>query len=326
MTTTAALAATLLAYGWNPELKHTYTMNAQFDGFIPILGGNTGVVDTEMTIRVEGADSSAGHRGAVSELTAFKISFNGASLPLGLESAQEYFPKTTTQFRADGTVTKSDAPNVKPPVRLPGLDVQRFPDITYLPLILPGESVEVGAKWSFEKSFDGAPMTYDCELVRQSGTQAVIAVKVKQLQEYLENSALEPTTDTAAAQNKVKTDLTGTGTVVFDTTKGIALYVLMKNEAKSVITPIAGGETSTRDLKTTFKVTLSGYTVPADLGSGQTQAREVGWLERMTAHASVTYRWLELEIARRMPANLAPRQAWTAAFNFATRLWNSISR
>ncbi|MBX3096471.1 MAG: hypothetical protein KF812_06375 [Fimbriimonadaceae bacterium] len=328
MITTAVVAATLLTYGWQPEMKHDYKLVAQFDGFIPILGGNEGVVDTEMTVAVSGGSQAAGLRSATSELTAFSISFNGAKLPLGLESTQEFFPKTTVQFKNSGLITKTDAPDVKPPVRLPGLDVKRFPDITYLPLVLNEAAVEVGSKWTFEKEFDGAPLKYDCEVTRLNESQAVIAVKVRQIQSFMENAALEVTNQESSAQSRVTMELTGTGTIVFDVKKGLAQYVLMQNSAVSKVTPIAGGETKERNLKTTFKVTLAGVTVDPNLVPNARTAgtSQVGWLQRMSGTTVVAVRWVETQIARRLPATLDAQSAWNSVFRLATRFWNSIAK
>ena len=145
----AALVLAPAAYKFDAGALHTYKVNVQFEGYLPVLGGNEGIVDVKMGVKVEGLKPEGEALRAASELTAFELNFNEVPLPLTLENAVEYFPRTTIQATPLCKILKSDAPNIALPVRLPGLDVKRFPDITYMPLELPAGGLEAGNSWTF---------------------------------------------------------------------------------------------------------------------------------------------------------------------------------
>lgn len=247
------------AYRFDTTTKLDYDVNVVFEGFLPLLGGNEGVADVKMGVRVAGLEPDDLGIRSTSELTAFEISFNGGKLPLDVESAKVYFPKTTVTSTNLGKVLKSNAPELNLPVRLPGLDVRRFPDITYLPVELSGKDLKVGENWKFERLFGDAPMQYDCTVSQLSEAgRATISVKVHQEYEVWEDETLEVVPEEKGATARVKTILDGSGNVIFDVTKGVAVGADMKNATISEVRDIKSGKLTIRKLNSTLKVRLKG--------------------------------------------------------------------
>lgn len=266
LTLAAATALAVGTYKFDTTTKLDYDVVVVFNGFLPLLGGNEGKAEVDMDVQVKGLDREADNLRATSELTAFEIKFNGAKLPLDIESAKGYFPKTMISLTPTGKIVKTDAPNISLPVRLPGLDVKRFPDITYLPIELSGEELKVGGKWEFSRMFGDSPMSYSCTVTTIKEQYASIAVTVKQEYEVMEDESLEIVKDPVYAVNKVKTVLNGKGTVIFDMAKGVTRSVTMQNTSISTVTPIKSGESSERKLDSTLTVKQKG--VPELYGTG----------------------------------------------------------
>ena len=254
----AALLVVPLQYGFEPGFQVKYDSEIQFEGFIPIFGGQEDAsVVVSMVVNVEGLQPENGAPlRAASEIIGFKVMFGPAALPFDATDVQDYFPRTTIGLTPDGKIVKSDAPDVSFPVRLPGLDVKRFPDITYVPIQFPTDGATVGQEWSFKKPFGESDMLYSCRLMKVTDGIAKIAVQIEQEYEVLENAALEVVKDEADAERRVKTTIGGAGVVYFDTRAGMVQEVLMVNEATSVATSLIDGEVTERVLMTTFSLKL----------------------------------------------------------------------
>lgn len=201
---------------------------------------------------------------ATSDITAFSIKFNGAPLPLGLENVKEFFPKATVTLEPSGKVVANTAPDRDLPVRLPGLDPKRLPDISFLPVELPQEALEQGRAWTFERSFSGAPLKYTCNVSGVSDGLAVIKVDLSQDLTALENDALETVKDEKDAVAKVASTLKGEGRVWFSIDKGRALGADVSYTTDSTVTPLKGGEAKKRKLKTMLKIRQPGFEPPAE--------------------------------------------------------------
>lgn len=237
----------------------TYEMSVAMDGFLPLLGGQQATCDLKLGVRVSGLKPDAeGRLQASSELTSMKVFFNGAELPFGLENIKAYFPKTTVSLSPQGKVLKSDAPETSLPVRLPGLDVKRFPEISYLPIEFPDGGIEEGKPWSFERTFNGSKIAYTCDLKGVKDDLAEIGVTIEQNFETLEDASAQVVKDPKDALNKVVTSLKGKGTVWFDLKRGLAKEVSIEALASGMVTDLKSGKTSERKLKTTLKVKLAG--------------------------------------------------------------------
>ena len=254
---TLALLAIPLQYGFEPGVQVMYDSEITFEGFIPIFSGQEGVVVVSMLVAVDGLEPEEGAPlRAANEIKAFKVVFNGAVLPLDVTAVQDFFPRTTIGLTREGKIVKSDAPDVSLPVRLPGLDVKRFPDITYVPIQFPTDGATIGQEWSFKKTFGESDMLYSCRLMKVTDGIAKIAVQIEQEYELLENAALEVVKDEIDAERRVKTTIAGAGVVYFDTRSGMVKEVLMVNEATSVATSLYDGKVTERVLMTTFSLKL----------------------------------------------------------------------
>lgn len=283
------LALAPIQYSFDPGTKLNYDSKITFEGFIPILGGNEGTVVVEMGVLVDGLKPTKEKTvRAANEITQFKVTFNGAVLPLDVTSVQTYFPRTTISLERTGKIVESDAPNILPPVRLPGLDVKRFPDITYVPLQFPEKELAVGDSWTFTRKFSDSEMSYTCKVGDRKGDAQIIEVSIRQEYEVLENSALEVVKEEKDAERRVKTVLTGNGIVLFDTKRGIIMKSEMVNNAASTAVSLADGKKTERKLKTNFSLSLQEPKVVAAKGN-------TTWLG----------------------------SAWAAVSNTATSLWES---
>lgn len=262
MTSLFALALTAAHYGFEPGAKHDYQMTAVFDGFLPILGGNTGKAEISMGLTVTGEAKSETEVKAASEITSFSMKFNEAPLPFGLEMVQDFFPRAVVTLTPKGKITGNTAPDKDLPVRLPGLDPKKMPDITFVPIEFPEKDLAVGDVWKFEKPFSGAPIAYTCRLEKIEGEVAQVAVNVKQTLAFLESDAIEVVKKEEDAASSVRTDMTGTGRVWFDTARGVAVGSRMLNTAVSKVTPLKQGKPTERRMVTTLTVTRAGFQIP----------------------------------------------------------------
>jgi hypothetical protein len=208
------------------------------------------------------------------------------------------------------------------PVRLPGLDPNRFPEITYLPIQFPNEGVSVGDSWKFTRTFEGADMTYTCTLSSMDDASAKIAVKVHQEQLYYENSSVEVVKSKADAVNEVRTILDGQGTITWDRKAGLANVVEMTNDATSTVTPISPGTAETRKLKTTFRVTRQGAPNAAIVANApKAQNQWQAWGEQAWNTTKLWAMWATNQLAKQ-PISRQAAVAWQQAFGWAFKLWN----
>lgn len=243
-------------YKFEPGRQLDYQLKASFEGYLPVLGGQEGRVDVTMQVAVKGLEPIGQSLRASSDITSFKIIFNGSPLPLTLESVKAYFPKTTVELSPLGKVLKSDAPDKQLPVRLPGLDVKRFPELTYLPLELPEIELAPEVAWDFKRSFAGADVTYRCKVLSVAGDDVKIDLQFEQQYDTFENSAKEVVASAADAAASVSTKLKGSGQVVFDRKAGVVRTVDLKAVAESRVKDLATKEESDRKLTTGLQTTL----------------------------------------------------------------------
>jgi hypothetical protein len=257
LTLLAATALVPITYGLAPEVKATYQTDILYDGFIPLFGGTTGKIDVSMSFDVEGLGPDAEGRGqASSDLQTFGVKFNGSALPLDLTNAQAFFPKTTISLTPQGKILKTDAPNVSFPFRLPGLDVKRIPDVTYLPIEFPVDGIEVGKAFEFKKPFYGVDVTYTVTPTTITDAAAELDVKMSQKYSSVENKSAEIVEDEKEAFQNVSTEVKGTAKVVFDRKRNLVSSLDLTGEAASTVVEIKSKKTSKRNLKMTLKVKL----------------------------------------------------------------------
>jgi hypothetical protein len=252
----ALLAVVTLAVSYKfPTEPMAYTLKADFKGYIPVLGGQENAdVNVVMGFKVWGIDPEEGNIRAVSDLTDVEIKFGGAPLPFDIDSVRPYFPKNTISLTPEGKIVKSDAPDVSLPVRLPGLDVKRFPEISYLPVEFPVGGFEIGKSFEYKKAFGDSDVTYVVTPQKQEGSTLLLKVSMKQEYNTLEDEAKNLVTKDVDAFAKVKTLVSGEGVVEFDSEKGRVIRSKTVADATSTAVEIKSGATTKRELKTTVSV------------------------------------------------------------------------
>jgi hypothetical protein len=259
LTLLAAATLVKLAYSFPVEVKRVYDVKTVFEGYIPILGGHEGKIEVNLVVTAQGLKPAAdGAAQVLSTLDDIKVIYNGAPLPfVTLDNAKEYFPPTTISMSPFGATIKTNAPDVQAPVKLPGLDVKRFPDITYLPLQLPeGEAAE-GKAYTFKRTFGDSDITYTVTPTKIGDETVEMTVAVSQTYEVLEDEGKEVVKSEKDAVARVRTDMSGTGTATFDRKLGVFKIVNVTANADSAVVDIETKKlSSTRKVKSTLTIKL----------------------------------------------------------------------
>ncbi|MBS1724240.1 MAG: hypothetical protein JSS66_14955 [Armatimonadetes bacterium] len=327
--TTLLLASALapIAYSFGPGTTMTYDVSVQFNGFLPVLGGNEGVVNVKMAVGVEGKAPVESNLQASNEIQEFELEFNGAKLPLDKANVVEYFPKTTIQIAPTGKILKTDAPDKKLPVKLPGLDVKHFPDITYVPIELPPDGIELSKSWTFKRNFGGSDISYTCTAESAKDSTWHITVKLDQKYTVLENSSLEVVTSAKDAVSEVTTTMTGEGFVDFNADKGRVDAAQMDNKAVSEVKDLKSGETKQRKLDTKYAIKLKtgssarAKAAPQAAASNDWWGNTVAWTSRAVNFGKGAVAWVQMAAMfglRSLPDEL---EAWLRPFRSTVRRW-----
>jgi hypothetical protein len=249
-----ALVLALFQYAL-PAEPVAYTVEIGYKGFIPVFGGQEGTFKARLDVSVQSlSPDSEGRLRASSEVTGLKVWFNDAELPFGVETIQNYFPRTTIRHTANGKILDTDAPNVTVPVRLPGLDVKRFPDISYMPVEFPAEPLEPEKSWTFRKRFGDSDVVYTATPTAIDAQQIVLKLSAEQEYEVLEDEAKQVVADESAAAARVKTRLTADGVATFDRSRGLLLKLSLQGLAVSEVKELKSGQATKRELKSTLDV------------------------------------------------------------------------
>lgn len=245
----------LLTFAYSFPAKLDYDITLQFDGYLPIVGGTEGKVDAQIGLRVtpEKVDAE-GNAQVSSELTAMVAKLDGEKLPFTVENVKGFFPKSTISFSPEGKILKNGAPDITLPFRLPGLDAKRFPETTFMPVEFPKDGMTVGTPFTYTKPFGDSLVTYKVTPAKVDDSKMTLDLVLTQSYETLEDEAKNLTTKEAEAAYRVKTTVSGSGTAVFDGEKHSLTTMSLSANSQSTVTPIKGGPTENRALKTTISV------------------------------------------------------------------------
>lgn len=239
-----------------PATPVPYKVDVHLDGYIPILGGTQGKVDLNVLISVKAlAPDSDGSPRNQTDLSDLKIILNGATLPFGKDQVEKYFPNTVT-MTPQGKVIKNNAPDLDLPIQLPGLDIKRFPDITFLPVEFPTEGVEVGKAFTFIRKFGSADVNYTVTPTVVNDNEVDMDVQMVEDYTNQEDDAHNVAKNPKDAVAEVKTHVQGTGKVIFDRKLGLVRTTHLDADAASTVTDLTTKAVSSRDLKTTEDVSL----------------------------------------------------------------------
>ncbi|HTQ10609.1 MAG TPA: hypothetical protein VMI31_11095 [Fimbriimonadaceae bacterium] len=258
LTLLAAAAAVKLAYSFPAGTSRTYDVAVIFDGYVPLFGGNQGKVEADLVVTAKGLAAAAdGSPQVLSSLDDIHVLLDGNPLNVVTkESAVAFFPPTTISMTPLGETLKTNAPDSTLPVKLPGLDIKRFPDITYIPLQLPPDGAEVGKPYTFKRKFGDSDIDYTVTPTKVGDAGVDMDVALKQSYTVFETDGKDVTTERKDAASEVKTDWAGKGTATFDPNLGAFTAVRVDANAHSIVTDLTTKQQSTRDLKTTLTIKL----------------------------------------------------------------------
>jgi len=240
------------AYTFPANQTSNYELTVNFDGYVPVLGGIDGKVDVKLSMAVTGLEPKGEHPVRVSsDLTDAVIRLDGEELPFTVDNLKQFFPKNTISATSLGEIKENDAPNLSLPVKLPGLDVKRLPEISYMPVQFPADMAE-GKPFTYKKPFGESEVEYEMTPTFD-GTIVRFAVKMKQSYKFWEDESNNKVDAEADAKFQVATQVTGSGTIDFDTKIGQVKASKIVADATSVVTDLKTKKDTNRKLKTTVE-------------------------------------------------------------------------
>lgn len=247
-----ASVAVAIAFGFAPNTVHRFDVDVQFKGFLPLFGGREGEARVKIVASARGVEAKeSGNFAVESEIEEFSVEMNGNELPFTKDNVQSFFPKAIAEFKASGEMVRNDAPKVAMPVRLPGLDSQRFPEVSYLPIQLPADAAEVGKTYQFDKAFGGSPVKYVAKVDAVTEETVKISFKLNQEFESFENGFGNPVPLEKDAARRVETVLSGEGSGEFARKAGVFQVFTVSATSKAKVFDLkkAGSDPTERILK-----------------------------------------------------------------------------
>lgn len=253
----ACLAAASFVYSFPAGSKSVYDMQVTMDGYVPLLGRTQNNVEVKLAFEVAGTGSgSDGLLGVTYELTDMKASMGGTPLPFTIENVKAFFPKGTLSVARNGRVVKTDVPDIEMPVRLPGLDPRRIPEISFLPIEFLERDVDRDREWQFKRSLGGFEATYTVALTDSNEKEATFRVGLRQVSTTFEDATGNRVSSEKDASFRVDTTFSGTGQVVFDLMQGQSRRFTADSEAVSQVADLKSGSKSERRVKSKLKCDL----------------------------------------------------------------------
>lgn len=240
-----------LVFGFQLGRVENFALEVKLNGWIPLFGGREGEAVVKMNVKVTGVEpKQKGNQAALATITELDGQAFGAALPISTKNIDQFFPPATSQFKSNGEVLETDAPNVKLPIRLPGLDSKRLPEISYLPIVLNQKE----EKYTFERAFGESKMKYEVQVLGEAGGQVKYKIVISQKAEtYEDNFGNE--VEASKGIYKVESNLSGDGTATFDLEKSVFLMTKITYTNKSNLTPIKPGkQPKSRSLTTQLTV------------------------------------------------------------------------
>ena len=244
------MTAALLTYAFTIGVPVTFDVNVQFEGWIPIFGGREGKANVNMTVVATALKSNE----IESHIPKIDAEAFGVVLPLNNTNVDQFFPKATAVFDATGTVTKNSAPAIKMPAKLPGLDSQRLPEISFLPVALPKSELKVGESYVFSRSYGGQEFKYLSTLSTETDSEAIFKLKLTSKRDGFEDAYGNSLETEKGAKRKTLALLDGSGTAHFSKALGGFDAVEVVTTETTTSEPLAGGKQTFKKLTTTLKI------------------------------------------------------------------------
>jgi hypothetical protein len=262
MTAVSCLVAGFSVFSYDlGTFPSAYLLEVMYDGYLPVLGGldQQAKVDIELAVTpVSEVGKPAGAKTSLRALQAFLRDIETkewVSLGFNRESVLPFFPDSTVRVEPRGKILSTDMPKANLPFRLPGLDLQHIPDVTFLFLEFPEVPLVTGTPWRFVRKFNDSEVVCDATLVSSEGGAATFAVEIRQTYESYEDENSNPVVDVKEAVQRVATAVRGAGKVRFQGNPGGIASLDVTATAESIVYPLKGGAEQRRTLKTTFKLT-----------------------------------------------------------------------
>lgn len=193
--------------------------------------------------------------GASLTLLNFSLSYNGFTLPIPQENAKRFFPGTRFDFDSNGRLVNSQVPKVRVPFRLPGLDIDRIPELAFLPIQFPPSGLETNKTFHNHSTIDGTDIDLEVTPETPSGSLQQFSFKRTERYTVLEDSSNSVVPDPKDAVNRVETTVTGTGTAMFDLNQGRFVKVESHDQALSKVVNLTTNVATTRKLRRVLTLT-----------------------------------------------------------------------
>lgn len=236
-----------LAFSFAPNSEIRYRLDVTMSGYLPVLGGKEGSAKLQIDFAVIGLPKVGNLPQAEHRPLQFKAWLNEAQMPFNIDNVVTFFPKATVTFWPNGKVKSTTAPDKPLPATLPGLDLRRFAEMTYLPCEFPNSGAE---RWSFTREMGGSPMKFDARILEKNGTKLTIELIPTQKSVSFEDAEHRPIKGENGAEHKVEHNINGSGTFVFDSELGQVEKLEMEAETISEVRGMVNDFAATRKLKT----------------------------------------------------------------------------
>lgn len=244
---TSILLLAGLAYSFVPNSEVRYKLEVAMDGYLPVLGGKEGAAKLQVEFAVVGLPAVDGLPRTEHRPLHFKAWLNDATLPFTIENVSSFFPKAAVTFWPSGKVKSTTAPDKPLPAALPGLDLRRFAEMTYLPCEFPQSGAD---RWSFSREMGGYPMRFEAKIIEKNGTKIVIELTPNQTASGLEDENHRPVKDEKDAEYRVSHKITGNGKMLFDSELGQVVTLDLEAQTITEVRGIINDYAATRRLKT----------------------------------------------------------------------------
>jgi hypothetical protein len=244
------MTATILAYAFVVGQPVSFDVNVQFQGWIPIFGGREGKATVNMTVVATAVKTDE----IESYIPKIDAEAFGVQLPLNSSNVDQFFPKAVATIDTFGSVKSNTAPAIKMPAKLPGLDSQRLPEISFLPLELPKTQIKPGESYPFVKTYGGQEFKYVVTLASETLTEADFSIKLTSVRDGFEDAYGNPIDSKKGAKKTLHAVLNGTGKAKFSKTSGCFDLVEVETNETTTTEPLNGGATATKKLKTLLKI------------------------------------------------------------------------
>jgi hypothetical protein len=244
-----------------PSGESSYEFKATLDGYLPLMGGMTTKAEVKMrlSIRPSEAPTERDYR-LLFSVKSFDVGLleKGSGeirpLPIGLENAKAYFPDAWITVSPLGRISKSDAPDKKLPVRLPGLDAKHLPDMTVLLLEFPDGGVEQDKPFKYSRKFGDSEPQFEATYRGKDEIGEKFELRMKQNYVAWEDPNHNEVGESENPAARVETRVEGHGFVWFDKPGGRILRGSLTAESMSAVVSLKGEPTKARALKTSVEI------------------------------------------------------------------------